>query len=225
MRPENGFIVLKGTTPIGEGLHRTVYLHPRDTSTVVKVGRADFVMPPAGWLRRAKRLIIPSKAGRDAFVEAGEAMRAALRAQGRGGRLPIPAFRGLANTDLGLATLHERILNADGSTASPLRSFSAPDGPIDGDALEAVAEMMRRLLALNVVVRDFHPNNVVVSRQPSGLVCALVDGYGDWATMRLRSMSPRINALKTHRQFAHFAARIHAVWDPEAHRLVPAGPP
>lgn len=212
---------LAGVVPVGSGLRRTIYLHPTDDTTLVKVDKGNWPSEAPGWLRKVKRRVIPSIPERDKFVEAGEAMRAAMRAQGLGLRLPIPAFRGFVNTDLGLATLHERIVNPDGTTARALKPDAVPPGPVADDERDAVADMMRRLLALNVVVRDLHPNNIVVSASASAPICTLVDGYGDWATVRLRSMSPRLNASKTHRMFQRFAARIHAVWDAEAQTLTP----
>lgn len=220
MGDAGGIVRLSDLEPIALGSRRRIFVLPSDPGTIVKVDRADWGRIPRGALTRLKRHVLPSTDERDKFVEAIEAMRVALRRQGSSLRLPVPAFRGFLNTDLGLGTMHERIRDETGDTAVPLTEWPRGEGArVDPPAQEALEDLVRRMMTLNLVVNDLHPGNVVIERGKAGPVCTLVDGYGDRATLRLRTMSPMLNTWKLHRRIAVFARGIGAEWDAEAMRF------
>ena len=214
---------LSGRPTAAQGGRRHIFLRPDDDGVFVKVDRPEWTRKRGGWLKRLKRILLPNSDLRAVHAEAREARRTARRAARRGVPNPLPRFHGYVETDLGLATQHERLRAPDGSNARELRAIWVQAGRIyDADLIPPLEALMRQLLDLSVVVNDLHHGNIVVTQADGRTVMRLIDGYGDRAVIPLRTWFDAVNRRALHDRIARLGRKIGLRWDRRARRFVPA---
>lgn len=208
-----GRIELEALTPVAEGGGRRVYLHPAFPECLLKVEKNK---PPATARQRVDRLLasrLPSFAVRDMRSEIGAYADARLRPDRPDGPFPAAEFRGLVDTDLGLAMRVQRISVAGQVLGPTVRSLAGPDVALSDAHLALLNEFAASLFAWNLRTRDLNPRNIVLGDHDGRERFYLVDGLGDVTVVPLNTWFDAANRVELNRQFALCAGRMRLRWD------------
>lgn len=204
-------LALADTTPLAVGHLRYVFQHPQSDSMLVKVMRADAVAArwnaPARWHKRLPR----TRHYVGYLRELKEYISARARAPGVDA--PIARMIGVAETDLGLGLVSEKVVDTRGALAPTLAAVYEKRG-FTPHLEDALAVFLKGLLDSNVIVGDMHAWNIVYgSDSRGGPRLVMVDGFGEKHAIPLSSMSRTINRYRTHRLYQRMLAQLE--------RLVP----
>lgn len=207
-------VELSSLAPIAEGGGRLVYLHPMFPDCLLKVEK-DKV--PANAKERmdrpiAKRLRSFAVRG-DMRSEIAAYVDARLRPDRPDGAFPVADFRGLVETDLGLAIRVQRV-SIDGRLLGPtLRSLAGPDLALPEAHLARLNAFAASLFAWNLRTRDLNPHNIVLGDNDGSERFYLVDGLGDVTLIPLNTWFDAANRVELHRQFGLCARGMRLRWD------------
>ena len=203
---------------IGRGAGATVYRHPDDPTSLIKVTR-----PPAHkslmWLRRlfeSRR----RKYGRMylSLIELEEYFLAVART----GDVPpfMPEFRGVVQTNLGAGLVFEAIFDEDGNLAATLGEHARRQG-VSEDLRGALRTLFDQIAAWRLVAWDLTPKNIVFGRRPGGpMQMFLVDGIAERTFIRILSMSDTAYHRNLARKYDTLLHRIESEAPPRTVRGV-----
>jgi hypothetical protein len=154
----------------------------------------------------------PATRARAFFKEYESAVRIQMCAKGGTGDIPISRLFGLVQTDLGPASIVERIHCDDGPigpTLSDLKRTSA----FSDEHIPLLNDFAHRILAWQVRTTDMNGTNVVFGVRDGRPQFVLVDGIGDNFAIPLRTWS--VTAMKTGQSesFAKIARDLGISWD------------
>ena len=193
---------LSQATPIATGKHRQVYQHPEQPGQLVKVVRTDLIENAAATARW------PRTGPYRGYVREFKEYLASRHADP--GPTPLAAVIGLADTDLGVGLVVEKILGADGALAPTLATWLGRDGFTDA-MRQALDDLLAALLRHNVIATDLHAFNMVYgSNDGTAPRLMMIDGFGEKNIIPHRSMSRRHNATVNRRKFERLVRRCQA---------------
>lgn len=203
---------LAAATPLAVGHLRYVYQHPLHPDQLIKIMRADMVAKrwnaPGRWLKRLPR----TRHYIGYLRELREYI--AARAQAPFEDVPIARMIGLAETDLGLGLVTEKVVDADGALAPTLAAMYERERGFTPAMEHGLAAFLHALLACNVIVGDMHAWNIVYgSDSRGGPRFVMIDGFGEKHALPVSSMSRAINRYRIRKLHARMLAQLQ--------RLVP----
>lgn len=191
---------LAPTEPLARGHLRLVYQHPLEPDFVVKVMREEAVEARFGsggrWYK--KRARARQYAGYVREIKEYVAAQARFAA----GNAPIARMVGLAETDLGLGLVSEKVRGVDGGLAPTLATLYARERGFGAEIERGLADFLDGLLACDVIVGDMHAWNIVHGVDSrGGPRFVLIDGFGEKHVLPRSSMSRTLNAWNTRKLY------------------------
>jgi len=205
---------ISGQDRLASGARRVVYLHPHEPDKLIKV----FIerRPERRALKLVARRLLPLTRYRFVFREYHCFVRAAILSSGRRVPSPVVSLYGMAETDLGLGTVSERISRA-GETIGPTMRALADQGELPG-YLEELNDFVARMFGLGIRANDINTLNLVLGERDGKVQFILVDGLGDSHIIPIRTMSNRLNDWSLSRRFDTMARQTGLEWDRKARR-------
>lgn len=208
---------------IAEGAERHVYVHPHDPTRLIKLIKyrdpATYQRTFGDWTKKH----FPSVRDRLIYKEYIEYARIMLRHQTLDVTVPISHMYGFVRTNLGLGCLTEHVTQRDGTTGLTLKQKSGALTPAELDLLNGTIE---QLYALGVRSGDSNPSNFVFGHRHCGApgavseyTCVLVDGFGDFHAIPIRSLSKWTNTLGLDDCFVRMERKVDLVWNRKARRF------
>ncbi len=204
-------IRLKDQTPVASGALQIVYQHPREPDLLVKVLQLDKMR--RRWLRKSRGLPIRRRFGfYNAWVrELNEYI--AIRSRAPEGEYPefLQRHYGLTETDLGLGLLVGKVKGRDGALAPTLGQVVSKHG-LSADLRGKIADLRRRVEALNLVTTDISVNNILLAwSERHGDHLVIIEGLGDNTLIPIKSMSRHLNRRSIRRHFARTLAGLEGI--------------
>lgn len=200
---------LKPLSIAAAGSERDVYLHPADSSLLIKIvngvrhSQADRKRP---WYKRFRR----DASHRVFIMEAVEYIATTAEQGARGGNVLMARIFGLVLTSKGLGQVVERIVDAHGNLAPTLKQVVARHG-FSPELRYRVHEFIMALIDAHVVFNDVSANNIVVGFNAEGREgLYLVDGYGSRQLIPVYSWSKRLNGRRILRRYDTMAKKLLA---------------
>ncbi|MGR3660296.1 MAG: YrbL family protein [Paracoccaceae bacterium] len=193
----NQQIDLSGKEPIAKGRKQSVYDHPDDPKTLVKVLTEG--PEPRRLIPRYSEFRYGSY--RPWHREISEYLSLLNRGVHEIGRLS--ALHGLATTSHGPALLVEKLTGPDGHLAPTLRQMiraTAPGSRERGSLEEEVGDLLDDLDRGRIIVGDLHPGNIVRAVERDGRL-VVIDGLGE------RTLIPITQFSNLAYRFAHQSRR------------------
>lgn len=212
-------ITLDPADLITQGSERAVYAHPADPTRLVKVIKyrdpATYKANFGDWTKKN----FPSVRSRLIYKEYIEYARIMLRYQDPDFVPPISHMYGFVKTTLGLGCVTERVMGEDGKNGLTLRQKSNDDMLSEAE-LGMVNDLITQLYDLGVRAGDSNPSNLVFgTRQigPTGAQspysCVMVDGFGDFHAIPIRSLSKWTNSLGLDDSFKRMEPKVKLTWN------------
>jgi len=204
---------------IAEGAERHVYQHPHDPTRLIKLIKfrdpSTYKRTFGDWTRKT----FPSVRDRLIYKEYAEYARVSLHHQTRTDPLPISHMYGFVQTNLGLGCVTEHITSQSGKTGETLKDKCA-GGRFTSDDLDLLNTTIAQLYALGVRSGDSNPANFVFGHRHIGppdtvsaYSCVLVDGFGDFHAIPIRSLSHWTNTLGLDDCFVRMAPKAGLIWN------------
>lgn len=204
---------------ITQGSERAVYPHPNDPTRLIKVVKyrdpATYKANFGDWTKRH----FPSVRSRLIYKEYIEYARIMLRYQDPDFVPPISHMYGFVKTSLGLGCVTERVTDSEGANGQTLRQKSN-DGTLTEADLSHVNHLITQLYDLGIRAGDSNPSNLVFGNRhigPTGVqsdyTCVLVDGFGDFHAITIRSLSKWTNSLGLDDSFKRMEPKVKLTWD------------
>ena len=151
--------MLKLTDEIGKGKERTCFLHPQDSTKVIKVVHAPICKQMDREIRVYRQLAKKSNISYE----------------------HIPRFHGEIETDKGTGYIFDLVKNSDGSASKTLHSFM--QGGTDLATFQPQLEALRDYLLQHTIIfcNDMsYDGNILVNEASDGSIKLMViDGLGD----------------------------------------------
>ena len=210
-------LTLNPDDQVATGVQRAVFLHPHDTSKLIKVLKASSAMPHRTNFNGVMDRLFPSTRLRQIRKEYQEYLRVMLNHQGSDFQLPIAHMFGFTQTNLGLGCLTERVMEKDGSLGQTVGGKTKAGTLIDED-IALLNDCIGRIYALDIRASDMNPKNFVIGHRHDGSAlgpreCVLVDGFGDIHAIPVRSLSNWTNHLGLNDSCARLARNTNLKWD------------
>ncbi len=134
------------------------------------------------------------------------------------GDLPIPRKFGFVETDLGSASIVERIHDGAG-VIGPNLATMRETGAFGAEHIPLLNDFARRLLDWKVRTTDMNMLNVSFGVRAGRPQFVLVDGIGDNFAVPIRTWSERAMKWGHSKSFARIARHLGIGWNPVAHRF------
>ena len=135
------------------------------------------------------------------------------------GDFPITHLFGICRTDLGPATMVERIGDADHPVGLSLKSMRQ-QGALDGTLVPLLNDFADRLLRWQVRTTDMTMQNIVLGERAGVRQFVLVDGIGDVFSIPVRTWSKTAMRIGQRQSLAAIARKLGLGWDARAHRFL-----
>lgn len=179
---------------------RLIFQHPHDERLLIKVMREERFSPgryvqSVPWLRIRRRYGVYRTYTRQIseYLE--------LRARFRGEPIPVEHLLGVADTDLGLGLVVEKIVGRDGRPAPTLRHIVLTEG-YSQELEDRVIQLRDEVIEKDIITGDLHDSNIVAGYSESrGDSLVIVDGIGDKTLIPINSYSRIINRNSNMRHF------------------------
>ncbi|MEO8670952.1 MAG: YrbL family protein [Tahibacter sp.] len=196
-------LTLAASEPIAVGHLRLVFQHPDAPSLLIKIMRPEVVATRfARWYKQLPR----AKHYANHVRELKEYI--AAHARKPHANPPLARMVGLAEADLGLGLVVERVVDDRGALAPTLDKLVRRDGLLPWME-QALAEFFAQVLEHELIVGDMHPGNLVYgSDSRGGPRLVLIDGFGEKNAIPTCSMSRRLNRRNSHRRYAVLLRQI-----------------
>lgn len=202
---------------VARGKQRAIYIHPTDTTKLVKVllkqpqvdGRSAF----GNFMERS----FPSVRARHIQKEYWEYLRLMLANQDPEFQPPITHMYGFTATKQGLGCLTENVVGPDGQLADTLHGLIEKKA-FAQNHLDMLNNTLARIYALDIRASDLTSCNIVFGRRDTGgglgnEECVLVDGFGDIHAIPIRSMAAWSNRLGLDDSCKRLARNNNLQWD------------
>ncbi|CAM3730138.1 PhoP regulatory network protein YrbL [Bordetella sputigena] len=200
---------LAGLRPIASGAERLVYQHPYDPSLLVKV--IDFpamaehlsTRPLRRWRKNHQR----EGAYRNHVAELAEYTAAQNVAAGRW-KVPMARVLGLAQTDMGLGLLVEKITDGKGGLAPTVEQIVREQGL--GEKLARELDYFFDTLAdHHIILNDVSARNVVMGENADGEPgLYLIDGFGSKQAVPVFAYSKTLNRQRILRKYQRLKTKL-----------------
>ncbi|ARP86088.1 YrbL family protein [Bordetella genomosp. 9] len=202
---------LAGLRPIASGAERLVYQHPTHPSLLVKVvdlaELADHLSTRP--LRRWRKNLQRDGAYRNHIAELAEYAAAQHAAAGRW-KIPMARMLGLAQTNLGLGLLVEKITDGQGGLAPTVEQIVRERG-LDETLARELDNFFDALADHHVVLNDVSARNVVMGLNADGETgLYLIDGFGSKQAIPLFAYSKTLNRRRIQRKYRMLRAKLQA---------------
>lgn len=198
---------LAESEPLAIGHLRKVYQHPLEADFLVKVMREDAVEARWGASGRWYKKLVRARQYAGYVRELKEYISA--QARFAAGNAPIARMVGLAETDLGLGLVSEKVRGVDGGLAPTLAALYAREHGFSAAIDRDLAQLLAGLLACNVIVGDMHAWNIVYGLDSrGGPRFVLIDGFGEKHVLPRSSMSRTLNAWNTRKLFRRMREQL-----------------
>ncbi len=195
---------------VAAGNGRLVYEHVDFPEALIKAYRPEIVDTDGQLKPRHRRRHRRLGAFHPVAAEMTETLAMKVASIRTGMRPPIPAFYGLVDTDLGPASVVERMCHTDGSLAPTLAQLVAR-GDFCEQHRRKLQEFFDQAIDMNLCLHDITPANVVHACRPggeSGFVA--IDGLGERTFLKIRQCFPAANAYSLRKKQKQLMAHIEA---------------
>jgi hypothetical protein len=219
IRLPNGGVSLSGLEPVASGQDRLVYLHPDYPDVLFKVLRDPAGRPMPRTFRGITQRLFPSVRYRPIRKEYEAYLALLPRMAGQSGEIPITHLYGLCQTDLGPATMVERIGDQTHPVGESLRTM-ALDGTFDAAMVPLLNDFAERLLRWQVRTTDMTMQNIVLGLRAGRRQFVLVDGIGDVFAIPIRTWSVTAMRIGQRQSLAAIARKLGLGWDARTHRFL-----
>jgi hypothetical protein len=219
IRLPSGDVSLGDIDPVAMGQDRAVYLHPGYPDVLFKVLRNSAGRRMPHTFRGITQRLFPSVRYRPIHKEYAAYLALLPRMGDLPGDLPITHLFGLCRTDLGPATLVERIGDASHPVGQSLRAM-LQDGTFDTALVPLLNDFADRLLRWQVRTTDMTMQNIVLGERAGVRQFVLVDGIGDVFAIPIRTWSKTAMRIGQGQSLAAIARKLGLGWDARAHRFL-----
>ena len=222
--PVTATITLNPAARLAEGVERQIFAHPDDPTLLVKVLKTR---PTASYTRltfgQITQRFFPTTRWRPIAKQMAEYARLQLTYQHDPTFVsPVSHLYGFVQTNLGLACLTERITDAAGQNAPTLKD-SLASHTFTADDLAALNAFVADLYRIGVRAGDLNAGNFVYGfrhTHPADTPqWVLVDGFGDFHAIPIRSASRWTNRLGLDDCFHRMKNDIPLTWDRRQRRF------
>lgn len=220
IRLPNGTVCLGGLDPVASGQDRSVYLHPDYPDVLFKVLRDPAGRPMPRTFRGITQRLFPSVRYRPIRKEYEAYLALQPRMGDLPGDIPITHLYGLCRTDLGPATVVERIGDRTHPVGESLRTMALA-GTFDPALLPLLNDFADRLLRWQVRTTDMTMQNIVLGLRAGRRQFVLVDGIGDVFAIPIRTWSRTAMRIGHGQSLATIARKLGLGWDVRSHRFLP----
>lgn len=191
------------------GSERDVYLHPADSSLLIKIingARRSQLDRKRPWYKRFQR----DAAHRVFVMETVEYISTAAQQGAHAGNGLMARISGLVLTSKGLGLVVERIVDAHGNLAPTLKEVVARHG-FSPELRHRVHDFIMALIDAHVIFNDVSASNIVVGFNAEGREgLYLVDGYGSKQLIPVYSWSKALNGRRILRRYDTMAKKLLA---------------
>jgi hypothetical protein len=202
---------LAGLRPIASGAERLVFQHPHHSGLLVKIVDIDEMAehlstrPLRRWRKKHQR----EGAYRGHIAELAEYAAAQNAAAGRW-KIPMARILGLAQTNLGLGLLVEKITDGQGGLAPTVEQIVRERGLDDALARE-LDYFFDALADHHIILNDVSARNVVIGVNADGENgLYLIDGFGSKQAIPLFAYSKTLNRRRIQRKYKVLRAKLEA---------------
>ena len=203
-------ICLSDKSPVASGLDRFVYEVPEHPEVLLKLPKQKHerrlslvehylhgrfpLLKTRGLMAEYKQYIATIHANDDALLE-----------------IPLPIMHGFVQTDIGPASVVEKICGHDGEIAPSIHNMIKNNihSFIDLQALNRFAD---DLLKYKIITTDLNTRNVVFGTRNGRKQFVLVDGIGDNFALKIRHLSHRIRIRDQSRKLQRIAYALGFKW-------------
>jgi hypothetical protein len=212
---------LQGLKPMVRGDLHDVFQHPDNNGWLIKVPRPDRSRNRWSYKRG-----LPVQRRYGIYTGWLREIAEYLAVRSRESEYPRSLSRvtGLAETDLGLGLVVEKICDREGRLAPTLQQVVAAGGLTDA-LRQRIAALEDEMIARNVVLGDVHQRNILCGWDADGgdrLV--IIEGLGAKTIIPVNSMSPYLNRRSIRRRFARIMQVLEQIdnerRDGESHRIL-----
>jgi hypothetical protein len=208
---------------VTSGGQRDVYLHPYDSTKLVKVLKPQQDIPRRYNFNGLATRFFPSTRIRQIRKEYQEYLRVCLNHPAPDFNAPFSHMHGFVVTNLGLGCLTERVIAPDGTLGKTLGEKVRTGDFTDAD-LELLNNCIGRIYDYEIRASDLNANNFVFGCRSNvhthgPVECVLVDGIGDIHAIPIRSMARWSNRLGLNDSCARLARKTHLHWDSRLRKL------
>jgi len=211
-------IALSEGERVARGNDRAVYFHPDYPDVLFKVLLDLSEMKLKGFRGHSLRMF-PSTRMRAIFKEFECYIMTQTQVGKAQGDLPIPRMFGFVETDIGSASIVERIHDGTGVIGPNLLTMR-DNGTFGSEHVPLLNDFAQRLLEWKVRTTDMNMLNVSFGIRMGRPQFVLVDGIGDNFAIPIRTWSERAMKRGHSSSFAKIARQFDLVWDPAAHRFL-----
>lgn len=198
---------LASAEPLARGHLRLVYQHPLEPDCIVKVMREEVVAARFGAGGRWHKKLARARQYAGYVREIKEYV--AAQARFAAGNAPIARMVGLAQTDLGLGLVSEKVCGVDGGLAPTLAALYTRDRGFSAEVERDLEAFLAGLLACDVIVGDMHAWNIVHGIDSrGGPRFVLIDGFGEKHVLPRSSMSRTLNAWNTRKLYRRMREQL-----------------
>ncbi|WP_108815589.1 YrbL family protein [Loktanella sp. Alg231-35] len=216
-------LTLNTADQIAAGVQRAVYLHPHDSTKLVKVLKQSHDMPTRRNFNGVMDRLAPSTRLRQVRKEYQEYLRVMLQHPEPDFHAPFSHMLGFATTNLGLGCITERVSEPDGSLGETIGK-KAKSGALTDDDIGLLNDTISRIYRYNLRASDMNAKNFVIGHRDNGSgpgprECVLVDGFGDIHAIPVRSMADWSNRMGLDGSCAKLARKTKLHWDNKARQF------
>lgn len=205
--------------PIARGQDRAVYFHSDYKHVLFKVLLTPDKMPARGFRGWSLRLF-PSTRARAVFKEYQCAVQIQMRSGRRLGEIPISRLFGFIQTDIGPASIVERIHCGD-RTIGPTHNELQQTGKFGSHLIELLNDLVARILSWQVRTTEMNMLNVVYGVRGGRGQFVLVDGIGDNFAIPIRTWSLTAMKKGQSESFVKIARNLDIGWNERAWSFEP----
>ncbi|MDX8346761.1 YrbL family protein [Cognatiyoonia sp. IB215446] len=215
-------LILEEVDLVARGMQRDIYLHPTDTTKLVKVLRKNPDTVGRSGFGNFMEKHFPMTRARHIRKEYTEYLRVMLSNREASFHIPITHMFGFAHTQFGLGCVTERVTTRSGALAKTLETLIRHEG-ITPRNLDLLNDTTKRLYQLDIRASDLTAKNLVFGRRNGGpKECVLVDGFGDIHAVPVRSMAGWSNRIGLDDSFKRLAQRTHLSWNGKTRQFAKA---
>lgn len=180
-------VTLSGLDPVARGADRAVYFHPDYKNILFKVllSREDLAL---SGFRGLSLKLFPSTRARAILKEYACFVRLQTRGWTKSGDIPVSRLYGFAQTDIGTASIVERV-HCDDGPIGPTLSDLKRKGAFSSEHLVLLNDFAARILSWQVRTTDMNMNNIAYGEREGRPQFVLVDGIGDTFAIPIRTWS------------------------------------
>jgi len=209
-------VSLENTAELTGGTQRRVFLHPHDSTKIIKVLRPMPLRKGRSWLASWAERNVPAFRHRWTRKEYGEYLRLMLRKDAGLKDPPIAHMYGFVRTSEGLGCMSDAVM--EGDLLGPTLQDKIINRTLSPDDLALFNDSIQRLYYFDIRAGDMTARNFVFGHRNYGAgaglrECVLVDGFGDIHAIPIRSAGRFLNRFGLDDGCTRLAKRTGLSWD------------